>query len=109
MLPQALGLALVIAAQGVAEAQNTPCPCEDWRDRHPEWIWCDDFEDPSPLSTRYFEYDNDDGDFIPMDGIGMDVQAIIVPAHGEPIAAQPLSRPVSSRSSPARKRSISAG
>jgi hypothetical protein len=53
----------------VQTAEN--CPCENWREEHPEWIWCDDFEDRAPLSARYFEYGDNGGDFIPMDGVGV--------------------------------------
>jgi hypothetical protein len=52
--------------------ENTDCLCEEWRERHPEWIWCDDFEDQGPLTERYFEYDVDEGDFVPLDGVGVD-------------------------------------
>jgi hypothetical protein len=33
-------------------------------------IWCDDFEDTIPLNKKYFEYDNNNGDFVPVKGIG---------------------------------------
>ncbi len=51
-----------------------PCnECKDWQVPHPEWIFCDDFEDNTPLKRqgRYFEYDNDDGDFVIEDGVGL--------------------------------------
>lgn len=47
------------------------CPCENWREIHPEWIWCDDFEDLRAISDRYFEYGDNGGDFIPMEGVGV--------------------------------------
>lgn len=39
--------------------------CTAWRDNHPEWIFCDDFESTAPLVApgRYFEYENNDGAF----------------------------------------------
>jgi hypothetical protein len=48
--------------------------CENWQTNHPEWIFCDDFEDGTALvrDGRYFEYDSNDGDFIIMDGAGLD-------------------------------------
>ena len=52
----------------------TPCnECRDWQVLHPEWIFCDDFEDNTPLRRqgRYFEYDNDGGDFVVVDGVGL--------------------------------------
>jgi hypothetical protein len=51
-----------------------PCDeCKDWQTLHPEWIFCDDFEDNTPLRRqgRYFEYDNDGGDFAVVAGIGL--------------------------------------
>ena len=35
-------------------------------------IWCDDFEDTSALSNRYFEYDDNKGNFVPVAGVGKD-------------------------------------
>ena len=54
---------------------NQPCrECENWREKHPEWIFCDDFEDDTPLRRegRYFEVSNDEGDFAVRDGVGLD-------------------------------------
>ena len=47
--------------------------CDNWQTLHPEWIFCDDFESLGPLvaSGRYFEYVDDDGDFIPIDTAGL--------------------------------------
>ncbi len=47
--------------------------CPNWQTLHPEWIFCDDFEDSTALvrQGRYFEYDNNGGDFIVVDGAGM--------------------------------------
>ena len=48
--------------------------CYNWKNLHPEWIFCDDFENDNALvrDGRYFEYDDDNGDFVPIDGIGLD-------------------------------------
>ena len=35
-------------------------------------IFCDDFESGEPLKDRYFEYGNNGGKFIPMEGVGRD-------------------------------------
>ncbi len=51
---------------------DTDCQCGDWRNQHPEWVWCDDFESQVPLSDRYFEYDDDQGDFAVVNGVGVD-------------------------------------
>ncbi len=44
--------------------------CEGWEERHPEWIWCDDFESTGALSDRYFEHQDDEGDFVVLDRVG---------------------------------------
>ncbi len=47
--------------------------CTNWQQAHPEWVFCDDFEDGTALvrTGRYFEYDNNAGDFAPISGVGM--------------------------------------
>lgn len=47
--------------------------CDNWQTLHPAWIFCDDFEDDTALRRqgRYFEYGNDNGDFVVVDGIGV--------------------------------------
>ena len=51
-----------------------PDECDDWQTLHPEWIFCDDFEVESTFvrTGRYFEYDNNAGDFVPVEGVGLD-------------------------------------
>ncbi len=46
--------------------------CVDWRIKHPEWIFCDDFESNAPLvgNGRYFEMDDNKGDFTVVTGTG---------------------------------------
>ena len=46
--------------------------CTNWQTRHPEWIFCDGFEVDTAFDRqgRYFEYSDDGGDFIAMDGVG---------------------------------------
>ncbi len=46
--------------------------CENWQTAHPEWIFCDDFESADPLEGdgRYFEHDDNDGEFVVLDGAG---------------------------------------
>lgn len=48
--------------------------CENWQTEHPEWIFCDDFESGEPMvkEGRYFEYGNNGGDFVPVEGLGLD-------------------------------------
>ena len=51
----------VLAITGLAQAAIAN-ECDDWQSLHPEWIFCDDFEDGTPLvrEGRYFEHNNDD-------------------------------------------------
>ena len=74
---QALGIALLSLLVGAAPlpagaAERTE-PCQDWRNRHPEWIWCDDFE--SDRLASYFEYDIRHGRFVRETGIGVNGSA----------------------------------
>ena len=43
--------------------------CLNWQSRHPEWIWCDDFEVDRLAS--YFEYDQRHGRFVREAGAGV--------------------------------------
>ena len=36
----------------------------------PATIWCDDFEDSISLTTKYFDYNDDGGEFVPIPGVG---------------------------------------
>jgi hypothetical protein len=47
--------------------------CDNWQTLHPEWIFCDDFDDDTPLRRegRYFELGSDSGDFMVADGVGI--------------------------------------
>ena len=47
--------------------------CDGWATRHPEWIFCDDFEAAGPLVApgRYFETNDNGGDFRAMPGEGL--------------------------------------
>jgi|SRR3990170_3688827 len=47
--------------------------CQNWQATHPEWLFCDDFEDSTSLvrQGRYFEYDNGSGSFILSNGVGL--------------------------------------
>lgn len=60
-----IGLLTLSGAASAAE-------CEGWKTRRPEWIFCDDFETTAPLvgAGRYFEVDDNQGDFKPLDGVG---------------------------------------
>ncbi|MGZ8382510.1 MAG: hypothetical protein ACXW39_00495 [Nitrospira sp.] len=52
-----------------AAAEPAEAACTDWQSRHPEWLWCDDFE-VDRLDT-YFEYDQRYGRFVRESGAGV--------------------------------------
>ena len=60
-LPPVLGLFMLAALPVRGQAQALEC--ENWQSRHPEWIWCDDFESDSALESNYFQVDRADGRF----------------------------------------------
>ncbi|MCD6498642.1 MAG: hypothetical protein J7M25_10135 [Deltaproteobacteria bacterium] len=35
---------------------NLDHECDDWQNRHPEWLWCDDFEDGASITDKYPDY-----------------------------------------------------
>lgn len=66
-------LANEVFAQRIGTANSGSDECLNWQVLHPEWIFCDDFESQEPLvgSGRYFEYVDDEGEFIPLAGAGL--------------------------------------
>jgi hypothetical protein len=64
--PAVLALSLQMPAGAASE-------CDSWHTRHPEWIFCDDFESTGPLAAtgRYFEVNDNAGDFKPVAGEGL--------------------------------------
>ncbi|GMV49155.1 MAG: hypothetical protein L6Q34_02840 [Nitrospira sp.] len=64
---------LVLTASGLDDRQWASAveqePCVDWQRRHPEWLWCDDFE--RDRLSQYFEYDQRHGRFVREAGIGV--------------------------------------
>ncbi|GEM_PF-5642835 len=56
-------------ASATTQATAPPPPtgsneCSNWQTLHPNWIWCDDFEDTTPLSQKYTDYDDASGRFV---------------------------------------------
>lgn len=45
--------------------------CPGGTNPNPNVIWCDNFDDNVPISQKYFEYDNNGGDFVPVAGKGI--------------------------------------
>jgi hypothetical protein len=66
-------LGLLAAAGTFPSAANAASECDGWQTRHPEWIFCDDFEKSGAMVAqgRYFEYDDNKGDFKPVAGVGV--------------------------------------
>jgi len=60
------------AVLGLA-ASPRAAECDNWKVNHPEWIFCDDFESTGAMvaTSRYFEYDDNKGDFKPMASVGL--------------------------------------
>jgi hypothetical protein len=44
-----------------AFSSPTAPECTDWQNRHPDWLWCDDFESDRDLEKNYFEVNRADG------------------------------------------------
>ena len=67
-------IVLCLLLVGLAVPSVSANECDNWQTLHPEWIFCDDFEDGTPLvrEGRYFEHENDEGEFIVADGVGVD-------------------------------------
>ena len=64
----------VLAGNWLYEIEPAQDECDNWEILHPEWIFCDDFEVDSAFvrDGRYFEYNSNGGDFVPLEGIGVD-------------------------------------
>jgi len=61
-------LAVAMPAPALAQTE-----CDDWQTLHPDWIFCDDFDEGTSLvrDGRYFEHDDDGGEFVVVDGVGL--------------------------------------
>ncbi|NIM94481.1 MAG: hypothetical protein GTO18_12335 [Anaerolineales bacterium] len=68
-----LSLALRLDVESPPFPQPPTAECANWQVAHPEWIFCDDFEVDAPMvgMGRYFEFDDDGGDFSRMESIGV--------------------------------------
>jgi hypothetical protein len=55
--------ALVLATGWMLEARGAALECENWQSSHPDWLWCDDFENDVALETNYFEVGRANGRF----------------------------------------------
>jgi hypothetical protein len=72
-LHAAVLVTLAVLAGRASAAHSAASECSD-APSHPEWIFCDDFEASADLvgPGRYFEYTDDDGDFVPLPDAGID-------------------------------------
>ncbi len=61
--------ACLLGPTGSHAAEPHQALCAEWQSRHPQWIWCDDFE-VDRLSS-YFEYDIRHGRFVREAGSGV--------------------------------------
>ena len=68
------GAAGAAGARGGAAGGLNAAECENWQTEHPAWIFCDDFDSGDPLvaTGRYFEHTDNEGDFVPVAGVGLD-------------------------------------
>lgn len=68
LLPFGPALAAVLGVSSPLRAAE----CDNWKTKHPDWIFCDDFESSGAMvaTGRYFEYDDNKGDFKPMASVG---------------------------------------
>ena len=69
-----IAIALTVLAGSLA-GQSSPLPeaqCPGGSAPSPAVIWCDDFEGPQQMSAKYFDYDSDGGDFVPVAVVGLD-------------------------------------
>ncbi len=51
----------VVSILMAVNAQAASLECSDWQNKHPNWIWCDDFEDNAQLEESYFDLNRADG------------------------------------------------
>lgn len=62
-------LALLVIGTHASQAAEPFCPGGETP--NPAVIWCDDFDDGVPIGQKYFEYDSNGGDFVPVSGVGV--------------------------------------
>jgi hypothetical protein len=66
LLTVAMALAVYFSSASAAESK-----CPGGGNTDPDVLWCDDFEDPTPVSEKYFEYDDHNGSFVRVPGVGL--------------------------------------
>jgi hypothetical protein len=63
-----IGMTLTLECSSVLAVESL---CPGGSNPDPGVIWCDDFEDSTPLSQKYFEYDDGNGNFVRAPGVGV--------------------------------------
>lgn len=53
----------VVLAISFGSAEAAEVECQAWQEKHPEWVWCDDFESDAALTSSYFEVNRAGGSF----------------------------------------------
>src|SRR5262245_59982590 len=63
-----IGMTFILKCSSAWAAESL---CPGGSNPDPNVIWCDAFEDSTPLSQKYFEYDDGNGSFVRAPGIGV--------------------------------------
>src|SRR5437879_5637270 len=70
-----VALILFLMATRCSSAFAVESICPGGSSADPSVIWCDDFDGPTPLSQKYFEYDDNGGAFVRTPGAGLNGSA----------------------------------
>lgn len=62
---------LIISLVTITPAMAIETICPGGTNPNPNVIWCDDFDNSTPINQKYFDYDNNGGDFVPVAGKGI--------------------------------------
>lgn len=54
---------LILLAISWLSTNATAIECNNWQQLHPDWLWCDDFENDSSLENNYFQVNRSNGNF----------------------------------------------
>ncbi len=72
MFEKYLNYIVIIILSGNLYSNSITAQCFSCQDTLPGTIFCDDFEEDIPLDQKYFEYNNNGGDFIRLANTGRD-------------------------------------
>lgn len=54
---------LILIFASLLSTSSLAVECTNWQSLHPEWLWCDDFENDNSLEANYFEVVRSNSDF----------------------------------------------